>query len=105
MDYHAHSPSDAGGRGIFHLGLQFKTTSRGVSCYSADLGNMYILLSLFLVILHLLVLPIYLYLTWNHKYWSKRGLTTARPLTVLGTYPGLLTRKSNLVIDIQKIYE
>ncbi|EDV30596.2 uncharacterized protein Dana_GF20599 [Drosophila ananassae] len=51
------------------------------------------------------MLPIYLYLTWNHKYWSKRGLTTARPLTVLGTYPGLLTRKSNLVIDIQKIYD
>ncbi|XP_017099461.2 probable cytochrome P450 309a2 [Drosophila bipectinata] len=66
---------------------------------------MYILLALFLVILHLLVLLVYLYLTWHHKYWSKRGLTTAQPLTVLGTYPGLLTRKSNLVIDIQKIYD
>jgi len=77
----------------------------GGSCRNKERGNMYILVSLALILLHLLVLPIYLYLTWHHKYWRKRGLITARPLTLLGTYPGLLTRKSNLVEDVQKIYE
>ncbi|XP_037710537.1 probable cytochrome P450 309a2 [Drosophila subpulchrella] len=77
----------------------------GGSCRNKERGNMYILVSLALILLHLLVLPIYLYLTWHHKYWRKRGLITARPLTLLGTYPGLLTRKSNLVEDVQKIYD
>lgn len=62
---------------------------------------MLILVTLVLI----LGLSIYLYLTWHHNYWRKRGLITARPLNVLGTYPGLLTRKSNLVTDVQKIYE
>ncbi|KAH8282645.1 hypothetical protein KR054_008984 [Drosophila jambulina] len=60
---------------------------------------------LILVTLLLIPLGIYLYLTWHHNYWRKRGLITARPLGVLGTYPGLLTRKSNLVTDVQKIYD
>ncbi|KAH8238654.1 hypothetical protein KR038_000843, partial [Drosophila bunnanda] len=60
---------------------------------------------LILVTLLLIPLGIYLYLTWHHNYWSNRGLITARPLGVLGTYPGLLTRKSNLVTDVQKIYD
>ncbi|XP_017026116.1 probable cytochrome P450 309a2 [Drosophila kikkawai] len=60
---------------------------------------------LVLVSLFLIPLGTYLYLTWHHNYWRKRGLITARPLGVLGTYPGLLTRKSNLVTDVQKIYD
>ncbi|EDW75600.1 uncharacterized protein Dwil_GK23731 [Drosophila willistoni] len=63
------------------------------------------LLTLGLVALHLIVLPIYLYLTWHHNYWRKRGLVTVKPLTILGTYPGLLTRKSNLVHDVQRVYD
>ncbi|XP_020809209.1 probable cytochrome P450 309a2 [Drosophila serrata] len=60
-----------------------------------------------LILVTLLSIPlgIYLYLTWHHNYWRRRGLITARPLSVLGTYPGLLTRKSNLVTDVQKIYD
>lgn len=83
---------------------QYWTRAKG-ACSNTKRGNMYILASLALILLHLLVLPIYLYLTWHHKYWRNRGLVTARPLTLLGTYPGLLTRKSNLVFDVQKIYE
>ncbi|XP_033157595.1 probable cytochrome P450 309a2 [Drosophila mauritiana] len=83
---------------------QYWTRARG-TCSNTERGNMYILASLALILLHLLVLPIYLYLTWHHKYWRKRGLVTARPLTLLGTYPGLLTRRSNLVLDVQKIYD
>ncbi|KAH8249497.1 hypothetical protein KR032_010009 [Drosophila birchii] len=60
---------------------------------------------LILVTLFLIPLGIYLYLIWHHNYWHRRGLITARPLGVLGTYPGLLTRKSNLVTDVQKIYD
>ncbi|KAH8267440.1 hypothetical protein KR018_002352, partial [Drosophila ironensis] len=74
-------------------------------CSHTDRDNMYFLATLLLVLLHLLILPVYLYLTWHHNYWRKRGVITARPLTLLGTYPGLLTRKSNLVHDVQKIYE
>ncbi|XP_017843106.2 probable cytochrome P450 309a2 [Drosophila busckii] len=68
-------------------------------------GNMYITITLWLLLLHLLVLPIYLYLTWHHRYWRKRGLVTAKPITLLGSYPGLLTRRSNLVEDVQPIYD
>ncbi|KAH8412475.1 hypothetical protein KR009_002479 [Drosophila setifemur] len=77
----------------------------GRACHGKKRGNMYILVTLFLLLVHLLVLPVYLYLTWHHRYWRKRGVVTARPLTLLGTYPGLLTRKSNLVHDVQKIYD
>ncbi|XP_016989948.1 probable cytochrome P450 309a2 [Drosophila rhopaloa] len=83
---------------------QYWSRSEG-GCRNTERGNMYILISLALILLHLLLLPIYLYLTWHHKYWRKRGLITARPLTLLGTYPGLLTRKSNLVQDVQQIYD
>ncbi|XP_039226488.1 probable cytochrome P450 309a2 [Drosophila yakuba] len=92
----------------FSFGLHpidhYWSRARG-ACSNTERGNMYILVSLVLILLHLLVLPIYLYLTWHHTYWRKRGLVTARPLTLLGTYPGLLTRKSNLVLDVQKIYD
>ncbi|XP_064546766.1 probable cytochrome P450 309a2 [Drosophila montana] len=81
---------------------QLKTGGWG--CRNTKRGNMYILITLILVLLHLLLLPVYLYLTWHHKYWRKRGLLTAKPLTLLGTYPGLLTRKRNLVQDVQSVY-
>ncbi|XP_033236937.1 probable cytochrome P450 309a2 isoform X1 [Drosophila pseudoobscura] len=83
---------------------QYRPRVRGASNY-ADRGNMYILVTLGLIVVHLLLLPLYVYLTWHHRFWRKRGLVTARPLTMLGTYPGLLTRTSNLVEDVQKVYD
>lgn len=77
----------------------------GWGCRNARRGNIYIMVTLILILLHILLLPLYVYLTWHHKYWSKRGLITAKPLTLLGTYPGLLTRKSNLVVEVQNIYK
>ncbi|EDW03894.1 probable cytochrome P450 309a2 [Drosophila grimshawi] len=91
--------------------LQLKLTSPsdqlntgGWGCRNIKRGNMYLLVTVILVVLHILLLPLYLYLTWHHKYWRRRGLITAQPLTLLGTYPGLLTRKSNLVMDVQRVY-
>lgn len=77
----------------------------GWGCRNTRRGNIYIMIALTLMLLHILLLPLYIYLTWHHKYWSKRGLITAKPLTLLGTYPGLLTRKSNLVVEVQHIYK
>ncbi|XP_030079183.1 probable cytochrome P450 309a2 [Drosophila hydei] len=76
----------------------------GWGCRNTRRGNIYIMIALTLMLLHILLLPLYIYLTWHHKYWSKRGLITAKPLTLLGTYPGLLTRKRNLVVEVQHIY-
>ncbi|KAH8271921.1 hypothetical protein KR044_010984, partial [Drosophila immigrans] len=81
---------------------QYKTGGWG--CRNIDRGNMYLTIAFLLLLLHLLLLPVYLYLTWHHRYWQRRGLITAKPLTLLGTYPGLLTRQSNLVEDVQRIY-
>ncbi|XP_034667158.1 probable cytochrome P450 309a2 [Drosophila subobscura] len=87
-----------------HRVNQYQPRVRG-DCKYTDRGNMYIIVTLGLIVVHLLLLPIDVYLTWHHKYWRKRGLVTARPLTLLGTYPGLLTRQRNLVEDLQKVYD
>ncbi|XP_030383946.1 probable cytochrome P450 309a2 [Scaptodrosophila lebanonensis] len=63
------------------------------------------LIALLLGALHVAFFGVYLYLTWHHRYWQKRGLLTAQPLTLLGTYPGILTRSRNLVEDIQQVYD
>ncbi|KAM8716943.1 hypothetical protein ACLKA7_003759 [Drosophila subpalustris] len=78
--------------------------SGGWGCRNTERGNMYLMITVLLLLLHVLLLPLYLYLTWHHRYWRSRGLITAKPLTLLGTYPGLLTRKSNLVEDVQHVY-
>ncbi|XP_017841576.2 probable cytochrome P450 309a1 [Drosophila busckii] len=45
------------------------------------------------------------YLTWYHGYWRKRGLVTAQPLTLLGSYPGLFGGGSSFIEDLSKIYD
>lgn len=55
---------------------------------------------------HVAFALVYVYLTWHHKYWDKRGVYTAKPLTILGTYPGILVNKSrSLILDVQEVYE
>ncbi|XP_017047690.1 probable cytochrome P450 309a1 [Drosophila ficusphila] len=62
------------------------------------------IIGLFLAFVHAAFFGVYFYLTWYHKYWQKRGVTTAEPLTIFGTYPGILARGSSLVLDVQDVY-
>ncbi|XP_016956926.1 probable cytochrome P450 309a1 [Drosophila biarmipes] len=64
------------------------------------------LVALFLTFVHVSFAGIYFYLTWYHKYWEKRGVVTAEPLTILGTYPGILVNKSrSFILDVQDVYD
>lgn len=51
-----------------------------------------------------LVLLIYVYLTWNFDYWSKRGVPSAKAKVLLGNLPNIILRKKNLKYDFDKIY-
>ncbi|XP_052853299.1 probable cytochrome P450 309a1 [Drosophila gunungcola] len=63
------------------------------------------IVGLCLTFVHVAFVAIYFYLTWYHKYWDKRGAITAEPLTILGTYPGILVNKSrSLILDVQDVY-
>ncbi|SPP81883.1 probable cytochrome P450 309a1 [Drosophila guanche] len=66
---------------------------------------MWTLVGLLLGAVHIAFAGAYFYLTWHHKYWQKRGVVTAEPLTILGTYPGILADKSrSLILDVQEVY-
>ncbi|XP_016995868.2 probable cytochrome P450 309a1 [Drosophila takahashii] len=63
------------------------------------------IVGLCLTFVHVAFVGVYFYLTWYHKYWEKRGVVTAEPLTILGTYPGILVNKSrSLILDVQDVY-
>ncbi|KAH8308038.1 hypothetical protein KR059_004798 [Drosophila kikkawai] len=63
-------------------------------------------IALVLGFVHVTFAGAYFYLTWYHRYWDKRGVVTAKPLTLLGTYPGILVNKSrSLILDVQEIYD
>lgn len=66
---------------------------------------MWTLIALLLGFVHVAFAIVYLYLTWYHKYWDKRGLVTAKPLSLLGSYPGLFIGGSTFIADLGKIYE
>lgn len=55
-------------------------------------------------LLHIILLPLYLYLTWNFNYWQKRGLHNALPLTLFGSFPSILTQNRNLLYEIDRLY-
>ncbi|KAH8393147.1 hypothetical protein KR200_008991 [Drosophila serrata] len=62
--------------------------------------------ALVLGFVHIAFALVFLYLTWYHRYWDKRGVFTAKPLTLLGTYPGILVNKSrSLILDVQEVYD
>ncbi|XP_064546743.1 probable cytochrome P450 309a1 [Drosophila montana] len=65
---------------------------------------MWTLIALLLGFVHVAFALVYLYLTWYHGYWDKRGLVTAKPLTLLGSYPGLFGGGSNFIGDLGRIY-
>ncbi|XP_034098477.1 probable cytochrome P450 309a1 [Drosophila albomicans] len=65
---------------------------------------MWTFVAFLLAFVHIAFAVVYLYLTWHHKYWDKRGLVTAKPLTLLGSYPGLFGGTSNFIKDLSRIY-
>ncbi|EDW03895.1 probable cytochrome P450 309a1 [Drosophila grimshawi] len=65
---------------------------------------MWILIVVLVGFVHVAFAAVYLYLTWYHKYWTKRGLVTAKPLTLLGSYPGLFGGGSSFIADLGTIY-
>ncbi|XP_061401241.1 probable cytochrome P450 28d1 [Musca vetustissima] len=47
---------------------------------------------------------IYVYLTWNFDHWRKRGVPGPIPQVLLGTFPGTVLGKRNLIYDLDNIY-
>ncbi|KAH8267435.1 hypothetical protein KR018_002343 [Drosophila ironensis] len=67
---------------------------------------MWTAVALVLASIHVAFALVYFYLTWYHKYWEKRGVITAQPMTILGTYPGVLINKTrSLILDVQEVYD
>ncbi|KAL7742214.1 hypothetical protein ACLKA6_005479 [Drosophila palustris] len=65
---------------------------------------MWTLIALLLGFVHVAFALVYLYLTWFHSYWDKRGLVTAKPITLLGSYPGLFGGGTTFIGDLGNIY-
>ncbi|KAL5277370.1 hypothetical protein ACFFRR_002544 [Megaselia abdita] len=42
----------------------------------------------------------YLYLTWNYKYWWKRGVNGPKPKVISGTFPSMFSADKNIVSDM-----
>ncbi|CAO1400873.1 unnamed protein product [Diamesa hyperborea] len=61
-----------------------------------------------MITLYLLIgvlLALYVYMTWNFGYWTKRGVTQAKTRLVLGSLPSLILRKEHTTYDLDKIYK
>ncbi|CAO1411536.1 unnamed protein product [Diamesa serratosioi] len=52
-----------------------------------------------------LLLALYVYLTWNFDYWTKRGVTQAKTRVLLGSLPNIILRKEHLTEDLDRIYK
>ncbi|KAH8271925.1 hypothetical protein KR044_010987 [Drosophila immigrans] len=65
---------------------------------------MWTLVALLVAFVHIAFAAVFLYLTWHHKYWDKRGVVTAKPLSLLGSYPGLFGGGTTFIADLSKIY-
>ncbi|KAL7036966.1 hypothetical protein ACKWTF_009019 [Chironomus riparius] len=55
-------------------------------------------------ILVLLLSLVYIYLTWNFDYWTKRGVLSLKARVLLGDLPNGLLKTENVIYDIGKIY-
>ncbi|KAL7036965.1 hypothetical protein ACKWTF_009018 [Chironomus riparius] len=62
---------------------------------------------MFLIILIVLAIValVYVYLTWNFDYWTKRGIPAPKAKVLFGDLPNGLTRKKHLIYDFQVIYD
>ncbi|KAH8349260.1 hypothetical protein KR067_008758 [Drosophila pandora] len=67
---------------------------------------MWTAVALLVAFIHFFFAVVYFYLTWSHKYWEKRGVLSAKPLSIFGTYPGILVNKSrSFILDVQDVYD
>ncbi|XP_058055812.1 uncharacterized protein LOC131207219 [Anopheles bellator] len=48
---------------------------------------------------------IYVYLTWYHSYWTKRGVPGPPPMLLFGNFPSFILRHRPFVEEFQKIYD
>ncbi|CAG9805402.1 unnamed protein product [Chironomus riparius] len=60
---------------------------------------------IFIYLIIALVALLYVYLTWNFNYWSKRGVPGPKAKVFLGDLPNGIMRKQNVAYDFQKIYK
>ncbi|XP_055850889.1 probable cytochrome P450 28d1 [Episyrphus balteatus] len=47
---------------------------------------------------------IYLFLTWNFKYWTDRGVKGPKPKPLFGSLPNMIKHKRHIIYDMQEIY-
>ncbi|XP_055371642.1 probable cytochrome P450 28a5 [Condylostylus longicornis] len=57
-----------------------------------------------LVLLAVIAILGYIYLTWNNNYWKKRGIKGPKPKLFYGTQPSLITGKRNAIYDYLEHY-
>ncbi|XP_052863532.1 uncharacterized protein LOC128270166 [Anopheles cruzii] len=48
---------------------------------------------------------IYVYLTWYHSYWTKRGVPGPTPMLLLGNFPSFILRNRPFTEEFQEIYD
>lgn len=58
----------------------------------------------FLYLILGLLLLLYVYMTWNFDYWSKRGVPSMKATVLLGNMPSTIFRNRHVTYDFDKIY-
>uniref|UniRef100_A0A1A9X3A0 Cytochrome P450 n=1 Tax=Glossina brevipalpis TaxID=37001 RepID=A0A1A9X3A0_9MUSC len=48
---------------------------------------------------------IYIFLTWNYKYWKNYGVNGPKPVLIFGNLPSAITGKRHVMYDIWDIYD
>lgn len=51
------------------------------------------------------VVLVYVYLTWNFNYWKDRGVLGPKPIPVIGSFPGVFSRKRSAAYEINDVYK
>jgi cytochrome P450 family 28 len=60
---------------------------------------------IFIFLILAIVALLYVYLTWNFDYWSKRGIPAPKAKVFFGDLPNGLTRKKNVIYDFEVLYK
>lgn len=47
---------------------------------------------------------LYVYLTWNYKYWKNLGVPGPSPSPLLGNLPSAITHIRNVAYEVDDIY-
>lgn len=87
-------------RELFSLWSELNFT---LSCSRHNQTNSRKMIFIYFILALLLVL--YVYMTWNFDYWSKKGVPSAKATIVLGNLPQTLLRRKHVTADFDKIYE